>query len=172
MTHFRKFLPFIAAILLLAGVGVFFRWIVRHRHAHAFPSAIVIHESASTWGDMNTIRRWHLSRGWSDIGYHAVILNGKRTAHGRYDPTLDGKIEPGRPENIRGCHCSADNMNATALGVCLIGIPGRNGYPTKRQIDSLIDYLATRCRKSGRWSRREWRPYPGGLADRIGITDM
>lgn len=112
---------------------------------HPFPSAIVIHESASTWGDANIIRHWHKSRGWTDIGYHAVILNGHRSAHGLYISSLDGKIEPGRPENTIGCHCSAEGMNNVALGVCLIGVPGRDGYPTKRQINSLVYYLASRC---------------------------
>ena len=37
------------------------------------------------------IRDWHLARGWSDIGYHAVI---KR----------DGTIEAGRSEDRAGAH--------------------------------------------------------------------
>jgi hypothetical protein len=110
-----------------------------------FPSAIVVHESASTWGDVQSIRSWHKSRGWSDIGYHAVILNGHRSSSSAYNPKLDGKIEPGRPENERGSHCEAENMNAVALGVCLVGLPGRGGYPTKQQLNSLVHYCAIKC---------------------------
>lgn len=111
------------------------------------PRAIVIHESASQWGDVQSIREWHISRGWDDIGYHAVILNSRRTKESRYIAALDGKIEPGRPEDCRGIHCEADDMNSKALGVCLVGDPRHAGYPTKRQIDSLIHYCATKCRE-------------------------
>ena len=37
---------------------------------------IIIHCTATREGDdisVDTIRRWHLARGWSDIGYHYVI---------------------------------------------------------------------------------------------------
>lgn len=111
------------------------------------PRAIVVHCSASTWGDAATFRQWHLEQGWSDIGYHAVILNGHRAAHSAYDAHLDGKIEPGRPENKIGAHCKADGMNEIALGVCLVGYPGKNGYPTERQISALIHYLTAKCRQ-------------------------
>ena len=111
------------------------------------PKAIVIHESASRWGDANEIRRWHKAKGWRDIGYHAVILNGRRDNPNRYDPKLDGKIEPGRAENRVGAHCAADGMNGKALGVCLIGIPGHDNYPTPKQMQALIHYLTVKCRQ-------------------------
>ena len=110
-----------------------------------FPSAIVIHESASNWGDAASICAWHKSQGWSDIGYHAVILNGRRTKNSGYDPRLDGKIEPGCPENLPGRHCKADNMNQRALGVCLIGDPRSPNYPTAKQLDSLVHWCAKKC---------------------------
>lgn len=141
-----KIVSIITAILLLSGLGILL-WVRSHKRPHPFPSAIVVHESASTWGDVKAIRRWHMKRGWSDIGYHAVILNGRRSSPSHYDPRIDGKIELGRSEAVQGCHCSSDNMNSVALGVCLIGIPGKKGYPTLAQIDSLVDYLATRCLK-------------------------
>jgi N-acetylmuramoyl-L-alanine amidase len=109
------------------------------------PKAIVIHCSASRWGDAEEIRRWHLARGFGDIGYHAVILNGRRDSSLRYNPRLDGKIEPGRPENRMGAHCRAGGMNRVALGVCLVGLPGFDGYPTKKQLEALIHYLSTKC---------------------------
>lgn len=113
------------------------------------PTAIVVHESASRYGDAALIRRWHKSQGWSDIGYHTVILNGRRDNPYTYKAKLDGKIEPGRAENKLGAHCAADGMNAKALGVCLIGIPGRDGYPTKAQKSALVHYLAVKCKQYG-----------------------
>ncbi|MHB1001907.1 MAG: N-acetylmuramoyl-L-alanine amidase [Armatimonadota bacterium] len=111
------------------------------------PQAIVVHCSASEWGDAAIFREWHLERGWCDIGYHAVILNGHREHGSAYRRILDGKIEPGRKDNVVGAHCKADDMNAVSLGVCLVGMPGKGGYPTDRQIEALIHYLSTKCRR-------------------------
>ena len=53
------------------------------------------------------IRRWHTKeRGWSDIGYHYVI-------------DLDGTIEPGRPIETAGAHCTGHNTNS--IGICYVG---------------------------------------------------
>lgn len=52
------------------------------------------------------IRRWHLERGFSDIGYHYVV-------------DLDGTIEPGRDVEIAGAHTTGHN--ADSIGVCYIG---------------------------------------------------
>jgi N-acetylmuramoyl-L-alanine amidase len=113
------------------------------------PKAIVIHESASRWGDAKTIDQWHKARSFSGIGYHAVILSGRRDSSLKYNPKLDGKIEPGRSENVTGAHCSAKGMNSKSLGVCLIGMPGFDGYPTKKQMGALVHYLAVKCKQYG-----------------------
>jgi hypothetical protein len=76
-------------------------------------------------------------------------LNGHRTYGSKYEANLDGKIEPGRPENKRGAHCAVDNMNSKALGVCLVGNPGWDGYPTKKQLGALLHYLVVKCRQYG-----------------------
>lgn len=70
---------------------------------------IIIHCSATPEGrdvSAKTIRKWHLDRGWVDIGYHWVIL-------------LNGTIEPGRPELIAGAHTKG--QNAHSIGVCYVG---------------------------------------------------
>lgn len=72
------------------------------------PDTIILHHSASTFGDAETIRGWHLDRGFDDIGYHFVI--GK-----------DGLIEKGRDPEYKGAHCKAQGMNHRSLGICLIG---------------------------------------------------
>jgi hypothetical protein len=111
------------------------------------PTAIVIHCSASKWGDAATFRSWHLENGWADIGYHAVILNGRRLPDLVYDPQLDGATEPGRAEDVVGAHCKAENMNLISLGVCLVGDPRYDDqdYPTAAQMETLIRYLAEKC---------------------------
>ena len=80
---------------------------------------IVVHCSDSAWGGAAAIRRWHLERGWSDIGYHAVILNGFRKNSRDFAVGDDGLLEPGRPMDLMGAH--AKGANRGSLGVCLIG---------------------------------------------------
>lgn len=52
------------------------------------------------------IRRWHMQKGWSDVGYHYVIRR-------------DGTVEKGRPDHIPGAH--ARGYNRYSLGICLVG---------------------------------------------------
>ena len=73
--------------------------------------SIVIHCSATPEGrdyDVAEIRRWHLARGFSDVGYHFIVR-------------LDGTIEAGRPEWAVGAHCVEAGMNRRSIGVCYIG---------------------------------------------------
>ena len=89
-------------------------------------TGLIIHCSASRFGDAAAIRSWHKARGWADIGYHAVILNGYRDGGMHFKAKLDGKIEPGRPESKQGAHCAAQGMNRKALGKCRMAA-GRAG---------------------------------------------
>lgn len=60
------------------------------------------------------IRRWHLQRGFADIGYHFVVR-------------LDGTVEVGRPINRIGAHCL--NQNRQSVGICYIGGLARDSRP-------------------------------------------
>ena len=82
---------------------------------------------------METIRQWHLDKGWSDIGYHIVI-------------ELDGSINCGRNINKIGAHCKGHN--STSIGVCYVGGCDKDMNPkdtrTKAQKESLevvVKYL-------------------------------
>jgi N-acetyl-anhydromuramyl-L-alanine amidase AmpD len=55
----------------------------------------------------DTIRKWHLARGWSDIGYHYVITQDGRRHLGR------------RPETTPGAHVGGQNTNK--IGICITG---------------------------------------------------
>jgi len=92
---------------------------------------IIIHCSASNWGTARLIRQWHLQRGWKDIGYHFVILNGFPSGDW-YNRRIrifaqEGSVEGGReinPDNILdlteiGAH--ALGYNSKSIGICLIG---------------------------------------------------
>ena len=95
---------------------------------------LIVHCSATPEGkdySVDTIRQWHLQRGFSDIGYHYVIYR-------------DGSIHMGRDESIIGAHCTGHNTNS--IGVCYIGGCASDGKTPKdtrttEQKQSLVKLL-------------------------------
>ena len=80
---------------------------------------IIIHCSATPEGKafcVDDIRRWHLQRGFADIGYHFVIY-------------LDGSVHVGRALAKVGAHCKGHN--AHSVGVCYIGGVASDGKTPK-----------------------------------------
>lgn len=124
---------------------------------------LVLHLSASKWGDAEEITKWHKERGFQTIGYHAVILNGIRKSNMVYQESDDGLIQMGRPESQNGAHCLAHGMNTCSLGVCCVGTPGfppdnvdlapsqilTAPYMTEKQYHSLIHWLRVNCKQYG-----------------------
>lgn len=91
----------------------------RLRKSRRTINEIIIHCTATPEGKdytVNEIRRWHLARGFSDIGYHYVIH-------------LDGRIENGRDVDIAGAHCTGHNTNS--IGVVYVGGCGKDGKTPK-----------------------------------------
>ena len=93
---------------------------------------IHIHCSATKEGlaiTADEIRKWHLARGWSDIGYHYII--GFQ------------QIEFGRP--LAKMPASARGHNKHAAAICYIGGLDENGKPkdtrTERQKELLIKMI-------------------------------
>lgn len=101
---------------------------------------VVLHCSASNFGNAALIEQWHLARGWQGIGYHYVILNGW-IASGCYHAFFDGHIETGRPMDDdpfvsgqeQGAHVRGHNKQS--VGICLIG---QSGQFTDRQLNSAL----------------------------------
>ena len=91
---------------------------------------IVIH-CADTYSKMDIgakeIKQWHLTRGWSDIGYHFVIRR-------------DGIIETGRDIDVMGAHCR--NYNQDSIGICYVGGRGDDEKPTDNRTDAQKKTLA------------------------------
>lgn len=80
---------------------------------------IIIHCSATPEGrdiSVETIRDWHLKRGWSDIGYHYVI-------------DLEGKVHAGRPIEKTGAHVKGHNTGS--IGICYVGGVEEDGKTPK-----------------------------------------
>lgn len=102
---------------------------------------LILHTSASAYGDVPLIREWHIARGFTDVGYHFVIENGYPTAsvYKTRQPLVErnGLVTIGRPLTVNGAH--AYGYNSKSVGVCMIG---RNGMYTVEQIDSAIALVA------------------------------
>jgi N-acetyl-anhydromuramyl-L-alanine amidase AmpD len=95
-------------------------------------SAIIIHCSDTdieSHDNVEVIRRWHLGRGWSDIGYHYFIQQS-------------GNLQFGRPLRKVGAHVKGHNRHT--VGICL---SGRNKFSEaqfttlKKIIRNLLDIL-------------------------------
>ncbi|HAQ61617.1 TPA: N-acetylmuramoyl-L-alanine amidase [Candidatus Delongbacteria bacterium] len=84
---------------------------------------IVIHCSATEYGNRSIFKRWHKKRGWDDVGYHFIINNSYPKKKDWYNKTpdfsSDGRIEKGRPVEIAGAHVRLHNENT--VGICLVG---------------------------------------------------
>lgn len=104
---------------------------------------LIIHCSASEFGDAKEIDRWHREKGWDCIGYHFVICNGFRTSKSEYSTEVDGLIEPGRPVSMIGAHCKG--QNADSIGICLIGVKDF----TKTQMIKLDELLKRLMKEYG-----------------------
>jgi len=89
---------------------------------------ISIHCSATLTGSAESFRDYHINHnGWSDIGYHYVINNGKHRKH------YNGEIEAGRPENVTPA--AVRGYNTGSIAICLVG--ARNKDFTVGQFESL-----------------------------------
>lgn len=82
---------------------------------------VIVHHSASEFGDAALIDSWHRERGFESIGYHFVILNGRRRGALKFSREDDGKLEIGRPVEVVGAHAGRVGANHDSIGVCLIG---------------------------------------------------
>ena len=88
---------------------------------------IIVHCSDSEWGNTLAIDGWHREKGWAEIGYHYVILNGKPFSVNEYIDLFNGTLEPGRKidfdlwveNNETGAH--ALGYNSDSIGICMIG---------------------------------------------------
>ena len=98
---------------------------------------IILHCSATREGQdisTETIRGWHVNeRGWSDIGYHFVVL-------------LDGTVDKARPVERQGAHVRGHNKGS--IGICYIGGCDADMNPKdtrtdlqKESLTELISYL-------------------------------
>jgi hypothetical protein len=100
---------------------------------------IIIHHTATTFGNAAIVTRWHIDRGFDEMGYDFLIGNGTNSG--------DGQVEVGTrwPKQKWGAHTqSADNrFNLYGIGICLVGNFDID-HPSAaqmRSLDRLVAYL-------------------------------
>jgi len=115
---------------------------------------LILHHSASSYGTARLINKWHRERGWSGIGYHFVILNGRLTQEDfleqRRCDAMIGQIATGREfdldqwveANEVGAH--ALGFNRDSVGVCMIH---RNGPIPVAVLSSTVRLVADLTRR-------------------------
>ena len=85
----------------------------------------ILHCSATREGQhitVDTMRHWHLKRGWKDIGYHYVIY-------------IDGSVHEGRPIEQVGAHTQGQNTGS--IGICYVGGVEKDGKTPKDTLNEL-----------------------------------
>lgn len=102
-------------------------------------TGIAIHHSAApdTVGlDVESIRRWHLSRNWRDIGYHFVC-----------EKVGDSyQVVAGRPLHVVGSHVRGHNFDY--LGFCFVGDFSCE-FPPTEQLSAGAEHVAGLCKALG-----------------------
>lgn len=113
---------------------------------------IIVHCSATPEGKdftVSDIKKCHLERGFSDIGYHYIIYR-------------DGTINKGRDKSKIGAHCTGHNSHS--IGVCYIGgcaVDGKTPKDTRTEqqkisLLSLLRELKKKYPKATIYSHREF----------------
>lgn len=89
-----------------------------------FLQLMVHHTVTASNLTVDDIRKLHLARGFTDIGYHYLIQR---------DSTGRGHLKVGRPDTQPGAHCPAGGYNKTAIGMSVIGC-FHPGYPFSERL--------------------------------------
>lgn len=105
---------------------------------------IVIHHSATDFGNAARFDTIHRRKGWDELGYHFVITNGQGGP--------DGAVQVGSRwiKQKHGAHCGGtpgNEYNEVGIGICLVG-NFNDHMPTEAQLaslDELVEFLATYC---------------------------
>jgi len=106
---------------------------------------IVVHHSATEYGDAAFVDYLHKHRGFDGVGYDFIINNGlMKEGYGQADGSVE--VSYRWANQITGAHCKVQGdetnyWNEHAIGICLIG-NFENTYPTNAQWDSLVKLIS------------------------------
>lgn len=95
-------------------------------------TAIILHHSGTSNGNVEIFDQWHREKQWDGVGYDFVIGNGRDSGDGHVEVTYRW-----RQQKV-GAHCKTPNnwANTEAIGICLVGNFDETS-PTDRQMESL-----------------------------------
>jgi N-acetyl-anhydromuramyl-L-alanine amidase AmpD len=95
-------------------------------------TAIVLHHSGTSNGNVEIFDRWHREKQWDGVGYDFVIGNGQDSGDGLVEVTFRW-----RQQRV-GAHCKTPTnwANEEAIGICLVG-NFEETSPTDLQMESL-----------------------------------
>jgi len=99
--------------------------------------AIVIHHSATGYGNATIFDKWHREGNhWEGVGYDFVIGNGTNSENGQIEVTFRWR------QQKTGAHCKTpDNWaNEKAIGICLVGDFDKT-VPTPQEMQSLVKLI-------------------------------
>ncbi len=100
-----------------------------------YPNRIILHHSLTKDGstvNWNAIRKYHLSKGWNDIGYHFGI----EKIGSRYE------VLTGRMMTVKGAHTKGHNQDS--IGICLVG-NFDEVKPPKEQWELAVELVSSLC---------------------------
>jgi len=113
------------------------------------PEKIIIHHSLTKDGevkDYDAIKKYHLSQGYNDIGYHWII----EKVNGEYI------LLKGRDEKVTGAHTKGENERS--IGICLVG--NFDEYePNTEQLDTLVELCKDIFARHGKMPIEPHRKY-------------
>ena len=98
------------------------------------------------------VHQWHLDREFSGCGYHYLILR-------------DGKLQRGRPLNIRGAHAKLNGHNKFSIGLAFVG--GFNcptGTPNPDKFTSSDSFTDEQWNTYAMFVESFYTVFPGGQA--------
>lgn len=109
-----------------------------------------------TFTNQNTTARdihsWHLERKWNGCGYHYVILR-------------DGKLQRGRPLNIKGAHAYDYGHNNYSIGVTFVGgFNCASGTPNPERYLSSDSFTSEQWNTFNMFVESFYAIWPGGQA--------
>jgi len=138
------------------------------------PTQIILHHTGVSY-DKNAdqfaaTKRYHIGKGWGDIGYH-------------YEIAKNGLVHKGRSEETPGAHCYQKGTNYNSIGVVLDGNFDKE-LPTEAQVAALTNLLKDICDRRdipasrifphrkyalNKWTRKPYKTCPGSnIADSWG----
>jgi N-acetylmuramoyl-L-alanine amidase len=116
---------------------------------------IVIHHTATPYGSLRDIDRWHRNNGWEKgCGYHFVIGNGTHSPDGIIEPSNRwieqdiGAHTRLSPQYARKVHMPINYYNEHGIGIVLVG-NFEESRPTPSQMAALAElvrFLMDTCR--------------------------